>query len=177
MFRSFGFASLFHQRNEMVYLSPEGWRKGSPSTMAGTRKTSSQDKVYVIQRHEATRLHWDLRLEMDGVLKSWTLPKKPPLGYGVKRLAVQVEDHTIGYADFHGVIPEGRYGAGRVEIWDRGTYRLLARTENKIEVLIQGEKLYGPYVLIRTKWREARKHWLFFKMKKPLPHTSKKPGR
>lgn len=127
---------------------------------------SQSEKLYVIQRHEATRLHWDLRLEMDGVLRSWALPKEPPRKYGVKRLAVQVEDHSIEYADFQGVIPEGIYGAGEVEMWDKGTYDALIVQEDKIEIVIHGEQLSGLYVLIRTKWRGKGKNWLFFKSKK-----------
>jgi len=95
---------------------------------------------------------------MDGVLKSWAVPKEPPLVSGVKRLAVQVEDHPISYATFEGVIPEG-YGAGSVEIWDKGTFELLSRTKNKIVVRIAGEKLKGDYVLVRFR----QKDWLFFK--------------
>ena len=114
--------------------------------------------IYVIQKHSAKRLHYDLRLEMDGVLKSWAVPKEPPLVSGVKRLAVQVEDHPISYATFEGVIPEG-YGAGSVEIWDKGTFELLSRDKNKIVVRIAGEKLKGDYVLVRFR----QKDWLFFK--------------
>jgi DNA ligase D-like protein (predicted 3'-phosphoesterase) len=118
--------------------------------------------IYVIQKHAATNLHYDLRLEMDGVLKSWAVPKEPPVEVGVKRLAVQVEDHPVAYATFEGTIPEGEYGAGIVEIWDKGTYRMVDRKEDKLVVEIDGEKLRGQYVLI--KFRD-KKNWLFFKKK------------
>jgi DNA ligase D-like protein (predicted 3'-phosphoesterase) len=121
-----------------------------------------EGNIYVIQKHDATHLHYDLRLEMDGVLKSWAVPKTPPTEPGVKRLAVEVEDHPIEYASFEGTIPEGEYGAGTVEIWDKGRYTLLERKENKIVVDIHGEKLKGVYYLIRFK---GKKNWLFFKKK------------
>jgi len=114
--------------------------------------------IYVIQKHSAKHLHYDLRLEMDGVLKSWAVPKEPPMVSGVKRLAVQVGDHPIKYASFEGVIPEG-YGAGIVEIWDRGSFELLSRERNKIVISIAGKKLKGVYVLVRFNQR----NWLFFK--------------
>jgi DNA ligase D-like protein (predicted 3'-phosphoesterase) len=98
---------------------------------------------------------------MDGVLKSWAIPKEPPTKSGVKRLAVQVEDHALDYINFEGTIPEGMYGAGTVEIWDKGTYTLKTRKENKIEVTLQGSRLKGDYVLIRFR----NKNWLFFKKK------------
>jgi DNA ligase D-like protein (predicted 3'-phosphoesterase) len=116
--------------------------------------------IYVIQKHQATHLHYDLRLEMDGVLKSWAVPKTPPTETSVKRLAVQVEDHPLEYADFEGTIPEGQYGAGTVEIWDRGHYVLKDRKEDKLIFEIEGERLKGTYCLIRFK---GRKNWLFFK--------------
>jgi DNA ligase D-like protein (predicted 3'-phosphoesterase) len=118
--------------------------------------------IYVIQKHAATHLHYDLRLEMDGVLKSWAIPKEPPITPGVRRLAVQVEDHPVDYANFEGTIPEGEYGAGKVEIWDRGNYRLIDRKEDKIIVEINGNRLKGIYVLVRFK---EQKNWLFFKKK------------
>jgi len=101
-------------------------------------------------------------LEMDGVLKSWAIPKEPPTLLGVKKLAVQVEDHPVEYASFEGTIPEGEYGAGKVEIWDKGTYKLIDRKEDKLIVEIDGAKLSGAYVLVRFK---DKKNWLFFKKK------------
>ncbi|MBN1357367.1 3'-phosphoesterase [Candidatus Bathyarchaeota archaeon] len=119
-------------------------------------------RIYVIQKHAASHLHFDLRLEMDGVLKSWAVPKEPPVSVGVKRLAVQVEDHPVEYASFEGIIPEGEYGAGTVEIWDKGTYQLVDRKENKLIIEIDGAKLNGAYVLVRLK---DKKNWIFFKKK------------
>lgn len=124
---------------------------------------STVSRRFVIQRHQATHLHYDFRLELNGVLKSWAVPKEPPTEHGVKRLAVQVEDHELSYIDFEGDIPEGMYGAGKVEIWDEGTYRLTQRSENKIEFTLHGEKLTGDYVLIRFK---GDRNWLLFKKKK-----------
>ena len=120
-----------------------------------------KNNIYVIQKHDASHLHYDLRLEMDGVLKSWAIPKSPPTEKGVKRLAVQTEDHPVDYADFEGVIPEGQYGAGTVEIWDRGTYELEKRKDDEIIVRINGKKLKDRYCLIKFKGQE--KNWLFFK--------------
>jgi len=122
----------------------------------------SEPRIYVIQKHDATRLHFDLRLEMDGTLKSWAIPKEPPTSPEVKRLAVQVEDHPVEYASFEDTIPEGEYGAGKVEIWDKGTYKLIDRKENKLILEIDGAKLSGTYVLVKFK---DEKNWLFFKKK------------
>ncbi|HAR36877.1 MAG TPA: 3'-phosphoesterase [Acidobacteria bacterium] len=123
--------------------------------------------IYVIQKHLASHLHYDLRLEEDGVLKSWALPKEPPETPGPKRLAVEVEDHPLGYENFEGTIAEGEYGAGKVEIWDKGTYQLLTASDNLKEVLIKGQKLHGVYTLVRIRNREKgqKNLWLFFKNK------------
>lgn len=115
---------------------------------------------FVVQEHKATRLHWDFRLEMGGALKSWAVPKEPPKGKGVKRLAVQVEDHPVSYISFEGVIPEGQYGAGTVRIWDRGEYRLLEKEEGKLVFTLKGKRLKGDYCLIRFR---GKKNWLFFR--------------
>lgn len=121
----------------------------------------NEKPIFVIQKHQATTLHYDLRLEREGVLVSWAVPKEPPTLKGVKRLAVQTEDHPLEYAGFEGVIPEGEYGAGTVEIWDRGTFDMESWSDDKIVVEVHGEKLKGRYCLIRLKGQ--KKNWLFFK--------------
>ena len=119
--------------------------------------------IFVIQKHHARNLHWDFRLEMDGVLKSWAVPKEPPTEVGLKRLAVQVEDHELDYADFEGEIPEGEYGAGTVEIWDKGTYILIDKKPKKIVFELHGEKLKGKYTILQ--FGKVEKNWLFFRAK------------
>lgn len=137
--------------------------KKTPEPPVSDLKKSSDKLIFVVQRHDARNLHYDLRLEMDGVLKSWAVPKEPPKEAGIRRLAVETEDHPLEYADFEGEIPEGEYGAGTVEIWDKGTFELLKREEKEIVVALEGEKLRGDYVLIRTKYGKGEKGWLFFK--------------
>lgn len=119
--------------------------------------------TFVIQEHDASHLHWDLRLEMNGVLKSWALPKQPPRRKHLKRLAVQVPDHALGYEKFHGEISEG-YGKGSVEIWDKGTYELIDKNSERIEIEIHGKKLEGKYVLVNAKLSGKKENWLFMKL-------------
>jgi len=118
---------------------------------------------YVVQEHQARNLHYDFRLEIKGVLKSWAVPKGIPTQAGIKRLAVQVEDHPVDYIDFTGVIPKGEYGAGVVKIWDKGKYKIidgeLRRGSFKFE--LSGKKLGGNYVLVRLK---VKKNWLIYKI-------------
>jgi len=128
----------------------------------GKIKKSKNKLIFVIHKHNASHLHWDLRLEMSGVLKSWAVPKEPPKEKGMKRLAVQVEDHPLEYAKFKGIIPEGNYGAGKVEIWDNGTYNLKSKDEKKIEFELNGKKLKGNYVLVKTGY--VKNGWLWFKV-------------
>jgi DNA ligase D-like protein (predicted 3'-phosphoesterase) len=132
--------------------------------------------TFVIQKHDAQNLHYDFRLEVDGVLASWAVPKGPSTDPSVKRLAIHVEDHPLDYASFEGIIPEGMYGAGTVLVWDRGTYRNLmgekadplsmqeAIEEGHVEVWLEGAKLKGGYALIQMKGR-GDKQWLLVKMK------------
>ena len=129
-------------------------------------KSKGAELTYVIQRHQASHLHYDLRLEEEGVLKSWAIPKSPPEETGVRRLAVQTEDHPLGYEDFEGVIPEGEYGAGTVKTWDRGVYSILESDAAKRVVEIKGKKLKGKFALIKLKPKNPDdKNWLFFKLK------------
>jgi DNA ligase D-like protein (predicted 3'-phosphoesterase) len=141
-----------------------------------------KQKVFVVHSHLARNHHYDLRLEMNGVLKSWAVPKEPPKTKANKRLAIQVEDHPLSYAKFEGIIPEGNYGAGKVEIWDEGTYELVSKddktpqaypetffkkllTKGKIEIEFHGKKLKGKYVLVKTHYgNKPEKSWLFFKI-------------
>ena len=116
---------------------------------------------FVVHRHDASRLHWDLRLEREGVLKSWAVPKEPPVDPGVKRLAVEVEDHDLEHIDFEGEIPEGEYGAGTVAIWDGGTYDLLSEHGRRLKLALRGRRLRGEYVLVPLEG----KNWLFFRTK------------
>jgi len=125
---------------------------------------------FVIQKHAARRLHYDFRLEMEGVLKSWALPKGLPWKRGEKHLAVEVEDHPIEYEDFEGVIPEGQYGGGTVMVWDRGTYYvygeqpLKSLREGKLHLLLDGKKVKGEWTLVRIRGREGEKNqWLILK--------------
>src|SRR5437867_1079146 len=143
------------------------------------KKTSELGNLFVVQKHRATQLHYDFRLEADGVLKSWAVPKGPSLDPAVKRLAMIVEDHPLDYASFEGIIPQGEYGGGTVIVWDRGTYapineddqpiadRALAEqlvekglAEGKLAFSLQGEKLRGMFVLVRSR---RPSQWLLIK--------------
>lgn len=117
--------------------------------------------VFVVQKHHARTPHYDFRLEKDGVLKSWAVPKGIPERKGVKHLAVEVEDHDIAYADFAGEIPAGQYGAGRVEIWDRGVFEEESWNDDKVVFTLQGNKHNGRFCLIRFK-KAGEKNWLLF---------------
>jgi bifunctional non-homologous end joining protein LigD len=137
---------------------------------------SHQQPIFVVQEHHASRLHYDFRLEADGVLKSWALPKQPTLDPAVKGLAVHMEDHPLAYAEFSGEIPEGQYGAGIVKIWDRGTYENLMASKGQpqtiaegieaghLEVMLHGRRLKGGFALIRMRRRGPREDWLLIKM-------------
>lgn len=118
-------------------------------------------KRFVIHKHKATHLHYDFRLEMEGALKSWAVPKGVPEEGGIKRLAIAVEDHPLDYISFEGIIPEGQYGAGTVEIWDNGNYEIESMKKNKLVFILHGKRLKGRYAMIHTN----EKNWLIFKVK------------
>lgn len=121
--------------------------------------------IFVVQKHNASHLHYDFRLSMNGVLKSWAIPKQPSKDSKVRRLAIQVEDHPLSYANFEGTIEEGHYGAGKVKIWDKGRYSLIEKSRNKIVVDLEGKRLKGKYALVKFA-KSGGKNWLFFRMRK-----------
>jgi bifunctional non-homologous end joining protein LigD len=127
----------------------------------GKQPKGEPTRRYVVHRHHATRLHWDVRLEMRGILASWAVPNGPPLEAGKRRLAVHTEDHPIEYLTFHGVIPDG-YGAGSMTIWDTGTYELIEEKPNELKIRMKGERLDGEWVIVQTKQNEGR-DWLMIK--------------
>jgi bifunctional non-homologous end joining protein LigD len=174
------------KRHFSVTPEPAGGEAGAGRS-AGRRKTATKSARkgipkrglprFVVQMHDATRLHWDFRLEAEGVLKSWAVPKGPSLNPADKRLAVRTEDHPMEYIDFEGVIPEGEYGGGPVIVWDQGTYINIkqdrrgnpiamseALKKGTVEVWLEGEKLRGGYALIRTRpGADGKEHWLLIK--------------
>ena len=147
------------------YKAKRNLKKSGEPKPTTTPTRPNKKSIFVIHRHEASHLHYDLRLEINKVLKSWAVPKEPPTTKGVKRLAIAVEDHPLDYADFEGIIPEGNYGAGKVEIWDNGTFELIKKNSKEIEFKLQGKKMKGTFVLIKTKYgSKPEKSWLFFKI-------------
>lgn len=144
------------------YQSKRDFSKTS-EPKANIKKSKSDRLIYVIQKHQARNLHYDLRLEYKGVLLSWAVPKKPSKS-GLKRLAMQTEDHPIDYATFAGIIPKGEYGAGKVEIWDKGYWIPESIKKDKIVFELKGKELSGRFVLVKLK--NVKDGWLFFKLKK-----------
>ncbi len=144
----------------------------------GGKSTLENQLVFVVQKHDASRLHYDFRLEMEGVLKSWAVPKGPSLDPSVKRLAMMVEDHPFDYRTFEGIIPKGNYGAGTVMVWDEGTYEPLENSsENKneneknllkqlkagsVKIVMHGTKLKGEFALVKTHY-QGENSWLLIK--------------
>ena len=161
-------------------LSEYNQKRNFNSTLEpeGKIKQSSTELIFVVQKHAASHLHYDFRLEMDGVLKSWTIPKGPSMNPADKRLAIMVEDHPYSYRDFEGTIPEGNYGAGNVIVWDNGTYILadedrLDIDEHKLQsdlqkghlsFILNGKKLKGEFVLVKLKTKQENT-WLLIKSK------------
>lgn len=123
---------------------------------------TGDENIFVVQRHQARSLHFDFRMSLDGVLKSWAVPKEPPKENGIRRLAIRTEDHPLSYARFAGTIPKGEYGAGIVEIWDSGTFDLEDITDAKIVFRLNGKKLNGRYVLLKF-LKAGKNGWLFFR--------------
>ncbi len=149
-------------------------------------KKNNEKPIFVIQKHDASHLHYDFRIEIDGVLKSWAVPKGPSTNPQEKHLAIETEDHPMEYATFEGVIPEGHYGAGPVIVWDTGTYDNIKQKngvivplkqcykDGQIEIFLHGKKLIGGYALIRTESDEKNK-WLLIKMRDEYADARRNP--
>src|SRR5947208_278387 len=136
--------------------------KKTPGPFGGKKR--GKEPIFVVQRHDARRLHYDFRLERDGALASWAVPKGVPLKAGQQHLAVHVEDHPLEYASFEGEIPKGNYGAGTVEIWDRGTYELVEeKKDGGLTVRLHGERLEGTWALVPAKLDGDPKNWLIIR--------------
>jgi bifunctional non-homologous end joining protein LigD len=166
-----GLAEYKKKRNFKVTAEPSG--KPLPKLVKGACH-------FVIQKHDASRLHYDFRLEMDGVLKSWAVPKGLPWGKGEKHLAVEVEDHPVEYATFEGIIPQGQYGGGTVMVWDRGQYHVYgeepmkALRDGRLHLVMDGEKAKGEWALIRTRMDGGKTQWLLLKSGATMKPISKK---
>jgi bifunctional non-homologous end joining protein LigD len=165
------------------YQAKRNFRRTSePAGGARKKPAPAKQPFFVVQKHDATRLHYDFRLEMEGVLKSWAVPKGFPAARGDRRLAVQVEDHPIDYAQFEGTIPEGNYGAGTVMVWDIGSYEvsggdpLQALKGGKLHLTLRGKKLKGEWTLVRMREREHenKPQWLLLKSGADLPEISER---
>lgn len=162
-------------------------RTPEPEGVSGT-EASADEPRFVVQKHAARRLHYDFRLEVDGVLRSWAVPRGPSNDPAVKRLAVAVEDHPLEYGDFEGVIPAGEYGAGRVIVWDAGTYRNLTRrggagvpmdqalASGHVVVELHGRKVHGGYALTRTGERDGQEQWILVKTRGDADHSGADPA-
>ncbi len=169
-------ATKMHARNVRPTSALKEYRakrdfRATPEPGSGKGRAHRQP-IFVIQKHAATRLHYDVRLEAGGVLKSWAVTNEPTLDPAVKRLAVRVEDHPLAYADFAGDIPKGHYGAGHVEIWDRGTYELAEPDKTvgegldagKLSIVLHGDRLKGRFALVRMRGKGGKKeNWLLIK--------------
>ena len=168
-----GLTEYKRKRKFHVTAEPSGTKKPRPKRVAGASR-------FVIQKHDASRLHYDFRLEMDGVLKSWAVPKGLPWKRGEKHLAVEVEDHPIDYEDFEGVIPAGNYGGGTVMVWDQGNYYvhgekpLKALAEGRLHMVLEGKKVKGDWALIRTRNEGSKSQWLLLKSDADAKPISKK---
>lgn len=160
----------------------------TPEPEGGKLEGNPQNPTFVIQKHDATNLHYDFRLEIDGTLKSWAVPKGPSTNPSVKRMAIPTEDHPLEYGNFEGTIPEGEYGGGTVMIWDKGTFKNLKHDKDgkeislsksykmgTLEFSLEGEKLQGGYALVKMKSGNMKGNWLLIKMDDDDADARRKP--
>ena len=168
---------ILHDMENKKYQKKRDFGK-TREPKGGERKNKKEkNPIFIVQKHDATNLHYDFRLEINGTLKSWSLPKGPSTDPSVKRMAIPTEDHPMDYADFEGVIPEGQYGGGTVMVWDSGQFTNLKKDDDgnpisleesyrmgTVEVFLHGKKLKGGYALIKMKGGSMKGNWLLIKM-------------
>ena len=158
--------------DEKKYVQKRDFEKTDEPRGDASYINEQDEPVFVIQKHDASQLHYDFRLEIDGALKSWAIPKGPSTDPSVKRMAIPTEDHPLAYADFEGLIPEDEYGGGTVMIWDRGAFQNQKEEkslkewyeEGHLEVYLNGEKIKGGYALFQPKGGSMGDNWLLVKM-------------
>jgi len=176
-----------------AYRDKRDFRRSPEPAGKGAEKSlwkKSGNPIFVVQKHDASHLHYDFRVEVGGVLKSWAIPKGPSTDPRQRRLAVQVEDHPLSYADFEGVIPQGEYGGGAVIVWDAGPYRNIKTDDSgrrvsmaralamgTVEIWLEGKKLRGGYALVRTKMGGSPRSWLLVKMNDAASDARRNPVR
>jgi DNA ligase D-like protein (predicted 3'-phosphoesterase) len=179
-----GKLARYRSRRDFRRTSEPAGRRGGP------KLARDRNPIFVIQQHDATALHFDFRLEVAGVLKSWAVPKGPSTDPRVKRLAVETEDHPLAYADFEGVIPRGEYGAGTVIVWDAGPYKNLSTDDDgravpiakalargSAVVWLEGRKLRGAWALVHAALRGERRNWLLIKQRDEGADARRNPAR
>lgn len=173
---------------KQTYNEKRDFTKTKEPQVKKTNKASKDGKIFVIQKHDATNLHYDFRLEIDGALKSWSIPKGPSTNPSIKRMAIPTEDHPMGYANFEGTIPQGQYGGGTVMLWDNGIYENLKKDANgnpislsdsykmgSLEFSLKGKKLQGGYALVKMKGGKMKDNWLLIKMNDEFADARRNP--
>ena len=182
-----------HDDSLDLYRSQRDFRKAPESSGRARRGGPDLDPednpIFVIQQHRASSLHWDFRVEVDGVLKSWAVPKGPSTDPRTKRLAIETEDHPLAYADFEGVIAQGEYGAGTVIVWDAGPLKNISRDDGErldlasalargqAEVWLEGRKIRGGYALVHSRSGDKDENWLLIKMDDEGADARRRPTR
>jgi len=173
---------------KQTYTEKRDFTKTSEPRETKEKRHKNGDPIFVIQKHDATNLHYDFRLEIDGTLKSWSVPKGPSTNPAIKRMAIPTEDHPMEYANFEGTIPKGQYGGGTVMVWDTGTFINLKKNEEgepislsesykmgSLEFSLKGKKLQGGYALVEMKGGKMKGNWLLMKLNDDFADARKNP--
>ena len=173
---------------KQTYTEKRDFTKSPEPRETKEKRRKNGDPIFVIQKHDATNLHYDFRLEIDGTLKSWSVPKGPSTNPAIKRMAIPTEDHPMEYANFEGTIPKGQYGGGTVMVWDTGTFINLKKNEEgepislsesykmgSLEFSLKGKKLQGGYALVEMKGGKMKGNWLLMKLNDDFADARRNP--